>query len=271
MNKCKNCEKESLNPHYCSHSCQMIVRNRNRKNPDVNKTCEICFSVFEVSFRNRKKRVCSLSCRRKLQLQKIDLKKMGEKISKSHREGIDNGRISFGGKPHSDETKAHLSKIFTGRRKGSENAMFGKKHSDESRLMMSETRSKKIINGEYDKSKWAKRGEFFASKANRVIPYRSSFELRAIKKLEEDENVVSFKFESIRISYYYSAEDDRLRKRHYIPDFLVSYKDGRNIIIEIKPECYLQTAINVAKFASARIFCDENNFDFQVWTQKDIF
>lgn len=148
--------------------------------------------------------------------------------------------------------------------------MFGKLHKQSSRDAMSETRTRKIIAGEYDRSKWAKRGELFAAKANRLIPYRSSFERKAIEILEADENVKSFKFEPIRIPYYYGSRvDGSPQRRFYVPDFLVERFNER-VLIEVKPICYLESAINVAKFAVARQYCIENGIEFQVWTQKEL-
>lgn len=183
------------------------------------------------------------------------------KIGKTHK-----------GAPHSEETKRHLSEIAgDGRRKGAGNAMFGKNHSDSAKTKMSETRSRKIIDGEYDRSKWAKRGELFAAKANRLIPYHSSFEKKAIEILESDRSVISFEFEPLRIPYYFGlGGDGYAQRRYYIPDFFVSYESGSNVIIEVKPECYLDAAMNIAKFAAAKEFCSLHDFEFRVWTQKDL-
>jgi hypothetical protein len=133
---------------------------------------------------------------------------------------------------------------------------------------MSETKSRKIAAGEYDKSKWAKKGEFFASKAQRLIPYRSSWELRAIEMLEADPTVESFRFEPMRIPYLYGIrEDGSEQKRHYIPDFIVTYSDGRRVMVEVKPHCYVDTAVNRAKAEAAREYCSEVGASFEFWTQ----
>lgn len=212
------------------------------------------------------KATCSLTCRRYDVLSRMNMKALGESISKGKK-----GKTHKGA-PHSEETKTHLSVIASdGRRKGVGNAMFGKLHNQKSRDQMSETRTRKIINGEYDRSKWAKRGELFAVKANRVIPYRSSFERRAIEIIEADENVISFKFESIRISYCYGNRvDGSPQNRYYIPDFLIERIDGSTVLMEVKPICYLESAINVAKFAAAREYCVKNGWTFEVWTQKEL-
>ena len=136
---------------------------------------------------------------------------------------------------------------------------------------MSETKSRKIAAGEYDRSKWAKRGNVFAAKAQRLIPYRSSWELRAIEILETDPTVKSFKFEPTRIPFVYQAKNDMIqRKRHYVPDFLIRYSDDRQIMVEVKPKCYVDTAVNRAKALAAREYCKEIGASFQFWTQTEL-
>lgn len=61
--------------------------------------------------------------------------------------GKDNG---FYGKTHSEETKAHLSKIRKGKRCGNENPFYGKKHSNETKERI---RNKKINVPNYKLSK----------------------------------------------------------------------------------------------------------------------
>lgn len=137
---------------------------------------------------------------------------------------------------------------------------------------MSETRTRKIVAGEYDKSKWAKKGEVISVKAGRTISYRSSWELRAIEILEEDSDVVSFQFEPFRIPYYYGLrQDNSPQRRHYIPDFLVTYADGHRTLVEIKPNCYVHAAVNVAKASAAKEYCEEIGVTFEFWTQDRLY
>jgi hypothetical protein len=147
--------------------------------------------------------------------------------------------------------------------------MFGRKHTDESRDAMSATRTAKIVAGEYDLARWAKKGEIWSRKADRLIPYRSLWEKRAIELLEDDSEVIRFRFEPLRIPYH-REEGGRLHVRHYVPDFLVEYADGRRLLIEVKPACHVDAAINVAKFAAAREYCQKNGLEFVVWTQAEL-
>lgn len=268
---------ESPNPNsrYCGHSCAAKVSNTSRKKPSVTKECVVCGANFELPFKARKGReTCSLKCKTELRAQKIDFEEMGRSISRSRREGIASGRIVVAGHPHTEETKRHLSEVSSGgRRAGENNGMYGRRHSDDARQRMSETRTARIVAGVYDPGKWSKRGEVYAAKADRVIPYRSSWELRAIEMLEADPEVVSFEFEPIRIPYYYGFRNDgSLQRRYYIPDFLVLYRDGRRVLVEVKPVCHVTAAVNVAKFSAAHEYClSEGISAHEVWTQERLF
>lgn len=174
------------------------------------------------------------------------------------------------GVPHSEKTRRHLSEISKGgKRAGANNGMFGRAHSKESRDAMSATRTARIVAGDYDLRKWAKKGNVWSEKAQRDIPYRSTWEKRVVEILESDETVISFKFEPFRIPYYLEGST-RDFKRYYVPDFLVEYSDGSKVLVEVKPECFVGAAMNVAKFAAAREYCEREGWAFEVWTQKKL-
>lgn len=102
-----------------------------------------------------------------------------------------------------------------------------------------------------------------SKKSSQNLYYRSMFELNTIIHLEENTSVVSYTFEPYRIEYLYEGHT-----RHYIVDCLVEYNDGRKVIIEIKPNCYLRHPKNQTKFLAAAKFAQENGFTFEVWTEK---
>lgn len=269
MKRCTFCDKEHDRPQEtCSKSCSLKVSNR-RKYPKSQKACVICGAAFEVEFLRRDNVTCTRKCAKGLADRSIDKVATGRKISETRLRRGAQGLIVYHGHRHSPETLTHLRSLFSdGRRRGSGNSMFGRKHREASKDAMSDTKSRKIAAGEYDKSKWAKRGEAFAAKAQRLIPYRSSWELRAIEILEADPTVESFKFEPVRIPYLYGSGDDSFHKRHYVPDFLVTYSDGRRVMVEVKPKCYVGTAVNRAKAEAAREYCFEVGASFEFWTQK---
>jgi hypothetical protein len=120
------------------------------------------------------------------------------------------------------------------------------------------------------------------------IIYRSSWEVRVMKYLDEHPNVIWWGSEELPIPYL-SPVDRRVHR--YFPDFIVKMckSDGSvmTYIIEVKPEkqtlppkqkrktkTYLQEAItyeiNLAKWEAAREFCKDHGWKFQILTEKEL-
>ena len=119
--------------------------------------------------------------------------------------------------------------------------------------------------------------------------HRSSWELRYMKYLDNNPDVLEWGSENIRIPYYNPIEQ---KTRRYIVDFYVKSlsKTGmvKKYIIEIKPhnqcfppkkpkrktknyinECVTYT-INEAKWNAANKFCKSRDWDFIILTEDDI-
>lgn len=120
------------------------------------------------------------------------------------------------------------------------------------------------------------------------IIYRSSWEVRVMKYLDEHPNVVWWGSEELPIPYL-SPMDKRVHR--YFPDFIVKMRKSDDsvmtYIIEVKPEkqtlppkqkrktkTYLQEAItyeiNLAKWEAAREFCKDHGWKFQILTEKEL-
>jgi hypothetical protein len=197
----------------------------------------------------------------------VDKESFKAAISKTRLENIASGKTVIIGHPHTEETKHHLSEqaIASGRSAGENNPTYGKKRSVESREKQSKTRTDRMVNGEYDFSTWTQGGYIESKKAGKTIFCRSSWELKFVQTIEEDETAISLQIEPFSVPYRLNGD-----ARRYVPDFLVTYVDGRKVLIEIKPECYLAAQINVAKFAAAKEYCALNGLEFEVWTQEDL-
>lgn len=123
--------------------------------------------------------------------------------------------------------------------------------------------------------------------ANNII-YRSSWELRVMKYLDENSNVIFWASEELHIPYV-SPVDKKVHR--YFPDFVVKakQKDGtiKTLVIEVKPEKqtkmpiqkrktqrFLQEvatyAINQEKWRAADLFCKEQGWQFKIITEKDL-
>lgn len=119
----------------------------------------------------------------------------------------------------------------------------------------------------------------------RNIVFRSSWELNLMSKLDIDPSVVSWASEEVIVPY-----DDPVtrRRRRYFPDFLVKYKSGKVIMIEVKPESQQQRptmgrkskerfiteaetyVTNTAKWEAARAFCKARGWEFAVVNERDL-
>jgi len=127
----------------------------------------------------------------------------------------------------------------------------------------------------------------YKGNASNVI-YRSSWEVRVMKYLDEHPNVIWWGSEELPIPYLNPMD----RKKHrYFPDFIAKIRksDGSvmTYIIEVKPEnqtlppkqkrktkTYLREAvtyeINCAKWRAAEEFCKDHGWKFQILTEKDL-
>jgi hypothetical protein len=122
----------------------------------------------------------------------------------------------------------------------------------------------------------------------RNIIYRSSWELRVMKHLDENPSVIWWASEELPIPYM-NPIDNKMHR--YFPDFIVKVrkKDGlvMTYILEVKPDIqtkrpvqkrktkkFIQEmatyAINQEKWKAADIFCQEHGWQFKLITEKEL-
>ena len=122
---------------------------------------------------------------------------------------------------------------------------------------------------------------------NNII-YRSSWELRVMKYLDDNPNVIWWCSEELVIPYYDPIQN---KKRRYFPDFVVKTKrkDGTvmTYVLEVKPESQTKQPqqkrktqkfinesvtyiINQSKWKAATEFCKDHGWEFKVITEKDL-
>lgn len=111
-------------------------------------------------------------------------------------------------------------------------------------------------------------GTYEAAKCKQPVKYRSSWELIVAKHLDDDPEVESFEYETIVIPYITSKTSMRIRK--YFPDFIVSYKDGRTVIIEVKRQSALTQRTIMVKAEAATKYAKEKGWEYIFWTDKII-
>lgn len=122
------------------------------------------------------------------------------------------------------------------------------------------------------------------------VVYRSSWELKVQKWLDNNPSVIEWNSEEVVIPYV-SPIDSKWHR--YFVDFYAKVKNNQGQIIEylIEVKPYAQTVepqvkkrvtkgyinevynwgINSAKWKSAREFCRKRGWEFRIMTEKDIF
>jgi hypothetical protein len=122
--------------------------------------------------------------------------------------------------------------------------------------------------------------------ANNII-YRSSWELRVMKYLDEHPRVIWWASEELPIPYV-SPVDNRIHR--YFPDFIAKVKQGKKestLVLEVKPfkqtqqptqvkrtKRFIQEsityAVNQQKWKAADLFCKEHGWHFKIITEKEL-
>ena len=119
------------------------------------------------------------------------------------------------------------------------------------------------------------------------IVYRSSFELKLLSWLDNSDTVEWYQSEEFYIPYF---DPSRNKAGHYYPDMLVKFKNGKTILIEVKPlkevkrpikgkdarsekrylkECLLY-AKNTAKWNAARMYAKIRGWEFKIMTEVEL-
>lgn len=119
------------------------------------------------------------------------------------------------------------------------------------------------------------------------IVYRSSWELRVMKYLDENSAVIWWASEELFIPYK-SPVDQKVHR--YFPDFIAKIRQANKeitMVIEVKPfkqtqkpvqkrrtQKFLQEvatyAINQEKWRAADLFCKEHGWQFKIITEKEL-
>jgi len=113
--------------------------------------------------------------------------------------------------------------------------------------------------------------------------YRSGWELKFMRILDDHPNIIAWASEAHRIPYRNPATG---KNSNYVPDFFIVYEDKNKVrkaeMIEIKPagqtlahaKSNMQMAaaiVNEAKWQAAKVFCDHQGVGFRVLTEHELF
>jgi hypothetical protein len=121
-----------------------------------------------------------------------------------------------------------------------------------------------ILLGKVNIHSITKSGWHQSSKSGNVH-YRSSYELAYYKKLDANNDVISYEVEPFLIEYQFENTI-----KYYKPDLLVKREFG-NTIEEVKPLQLVNLPKNQAKFKYANDYAIRCGLEFKVITEKDIF
>ena len=188
------------------------------------------------------------------------------------------------GRKYSDESRQRMSKtrknkiangeiltpFMTENKFGENNPAWGKsRHSEKELNLLKEKLSKimtiKIKNGEFN----YKYGKFHSKKTNKIVLYRSSYELRVLQILENLDCVSHFEYETLSIPYKYKNVF-----HNYIPDFLVSFIGGIKVLMEVGPSTFKthrsKPIVEKFKHTAAIEYCKLNNIEFTIVTEDTI-
>jgi len=142
----------------------------------------------------------------------------------------------------SEETRRKISLS----KKGKNNAMYGKRHSEEYKREASERVKRKILNGEFTPNSNNKNTHWESTYNGKS--YRSSWEA-LYQYFDPDAD-----YEAIRIPYEYNNET-----YVYIVDFINTYD---KLLVEVKPKSFLNDEKTKAKIDAAKKWCEEYGYTF---------
>ena len=93
----------------------------------------------------------------------------------------------------------------------------------------------------------------------RTVLCESQHERTFFHKVESSGLASSFLEQPLRISYRFEG-----RYRHYWPDAVVLLKDGRELLVEVKPRALFGKPKDMAKWRAATLWCHRNSIGFAV-------
>lgn len=105
-------------------------------------------------------------------------------------------------------------------------------------------------------------------KAGGKVFYSSSYELKAFMKLDDDNNIKSYRREQVVVRYFNPKKKFRAS---YLVDIEVKMTDGSTKWIEVKPAAWLSDEIIIAKHEAAEIEAESLGIKFEVWTELELF
>lgn len=118
------------------------------------------------------------------------------------------------------------------------------------------------------------------------VVYRSGWERYVMKWCDDNPNVVKWVSEEVVIPYICGTDN---RPHRYFMDFAIQYKDGTQVLVEVKPfketkkpvskqgktrKTLLNESMtyvkNQSKWSAAREYALDRGWHFEIWTEKEL-
>lgn len=263
----------------------MLVEIVERRSPETNRKsvvyclkCDACGAPMEgskVRYERSRFHFCDTACMGRHKREHYELypdngkaRNTPEACAKAmatRKRRMDAGEIQhpWTGRRHSEETKQRLKTVASdGRRKGKGNGMYGRTHTEETRAKMSEAKARLIMSGQFRPHAGHKKGYYTSTRTGKECFFRSSWEEALMKHLDVDPTVMTWEYESFRISYTYN---DNLR--WHVPDFLITRADGTSQLLEVKPKEFVESERVKLKAEACLAWCAQNGVTYQVVTR----
>lgn len=266
--KCGWCGKEfkkelgRKGKHYdfCSQQCsQSFIRGN--KDKYITKQCPKCKVDFQCLYR-KQKTFCSYSC-----------SKSGENHPFYGKQGPTKGikpwtygktketdeRISILGKKVS---KTHKDKFEKGIRSnsGENNPNHKNKRKRKERTKEQKDRYSKAAVWRIENYGHSSAGDYFSTKTNKLMRFRSKLERRFMAILDNRDDVIYYEHEPFSIRYDVG--------KRYMPDFLVYFNDHTKKIIEVKSDYIKNLQGFYKKEDLIKKYCNKNGYIFELWNEK---
>ena len=117
------------------------------------------------------------------------------------------------------------------------------------------------------------------------VVYRSLWEKHAFNWCDKNKDIVGWSSEEVVIPYRWDVD----KKGHrYFPDLKITFKNGKTILVEIKPaketekpnfpgkktKRYLNESMtyvkNINKWEAAKSYCKDRKWEFEIWTEHTL-
>lgn len=254
---------------FCNRECNLLfLRGGKTEEEYLKKVCEACNKEYQTTSKHREtSRFCSKSCSKSKENHPYWEKEGPTKGMTPWLKGLTKETDERVAKMAENVSKTHKQQFAEGLRsnKGENNPNFGitrDLRTEEQLENYSKAAIKRVLDGKSCNHSFFKRGYFDSKKANKKFFYRSSYEERMMFCLELDKEVFTYEHEPFYIK--------TTTGKRYLPDFLVHYKTGKIILLELKNDWNKFTEEMNIKQNAAEIYCKERGWQYLIWCNKEI-